>query len=330
MDGDPKSGPIEIMELENIHIPVALDRALELLGPALEKPSPVLVDGTLGMGGHAEAFLDAFPTLTLIGIDRDPEARVIATKRLKRFEDRVQIFGTTYDQISNTLKQAGVQGADAILLDIGVSSLQLDTVRRGFSYTHDAELDMRMDIETTPTAGQIIAEYPLAKLAGIFERYGEEKLAMRYARAIIKAREQEEIRTSGQLVDILQAATPAALKNVGHPAKRVFQALRIEVNQELAVLEETIPAAIESLNEGGRILVMSYQSLEDRIVKSAFKRAAESTAPMGLPIELEEHKPVLKLLMRQAERASDSEIERNPRSKPLRLRAAEKIRKVTA
>jgi 16S rRNA (cytosine1402-N4)-methyltransferase len=316
---------LETMALNDIHTPVLLERCIELLAPAIQKPGAVLVDGTLGMAGHAEAFLTRFPNLTLIGLDRDLDALAIAKERLAPFGDRARFVHTVYDGIVDAIASQGFSEVDGILFDLGVSSLQLDRVERGFSYSQDAPLDMRMDATSPLTAETILAEYREGDLRRIFEHYGEEKLAARYARAIIAARQIEPITRSGRLVDILQDATPGALKNAGHPAKRVFQALRIEVNQELSVLERTIPAALGSVAVGGRIVVMSYQSLEDRLVKRAFAQASASTAPAGLPVELPEHKPEFKLLVRGAELASDAEKALNPRATPVRLRAAERL-----
>lgn len=314
------------MNPRDIHIPVLLERCVELLTPALERPGAVLVDGTLGMGGHSEAFLTRFPELRLIGLDRDTDALRIAGERLAPFGDRVTLVHTVYDGIAEAVASAGVGKVDGILFDLGVSSLQLDLADRGFAYAQDAPLDMRMDQTAGTTAADIVATYGEGDLRRIFERYGEEKLAARYARAIIAARQELPILRSGQLVDILQAATPAALLNAGHPAKRVFQALRIEVNGELAVLERTMPAALGVLGVGGRIVVMSYQSLEDRLVKRVLADASRSTAPAGLPVELAEHAPRFRLLVKGAELADDDERARNPRATPVRLRAAERIK----
>src|SRR5918993_933269 len=216
--------------------------------------------------------------------------------------------------------------ADAILFDLGVSSLQLDVADRGFAYSQDAPLDMRMDQSAGTTAADVLATYGEGDLRRIFERYGEEKLAGRYARAIIAARAEAPIERSGRLVEILIAATPYAAQRTGHPAKRVFQALRIEVNRELSVLERAIPAALGVLPVGGRIVVLAYQSLEDRLVKRALAQASASTAPAGLPVELPEHAPKFRLLVKGAELASDEERAVNPRATPVRLRAAERIR----
>jgi len=314
------------MDPRDIHTPVMLERCIALLGPALEHEGAVFVDATLGMGGHSEAMLERFPQAHLIGLDRDTDALRIAGDRLARFGDRVTLVHTVYDGIADAVASTGRRRADAILFDLGVSSLQLDEADRGFAYAQDAPLDMRMDQTAGTTAADILASYGEGDLRRIFERYGEEKLAGRYARAIIDARNREPITRSGRLVDILQAATPAALKAAGHPAKRVFQALRVEVNAELAALERAIPAALGLLPVGGRIVVLSYQSLEDRLVKRELAAASASTAPAGLPVELPEHLPRMKLLVKGAELASAEERARNPRATPVRLRAAERLR----
>ncbi|KAA9135915.1 16S rRNA (cytosine(1402)-N(4))-methyltransferase RsmH [Microbacterium caowuchunii] len=314
------------MSLRDIHTPVMLDRCVELLAPALTAPGAVFVDGTLGMGGHSEAFLERFPDLHLIGLDRDTDALRIAGERLARFADRTTLVHTVYDGIARAVSEAGYDRVDGILFDLGVSSLQLDEADRGFAYAKDAPLDMRMDQSDGPTAANVLATYSEGELRRIFERYGEEKLSGRYARAIIAARADAPIERSARLVQILDAATPAALKNAGHPAKRVFQALRIEVNAELAALERAIPAALDLLRVGGRIVVLSYQSLEDRFVKRELARASASTSPAGLPVELPEHAPRFRLLVKGAQLASEEERARNPRAIPVRLRAAERIR----
>ena len=314
------------MTLNDIHTPVLLERCVDLLAPALEKPGAVLVDATLGMGGHSEAFLTRFPELTLVGLDRDTDALAIAGERLARFGNRVHLVHTVYDGIAEALEGLGIAAVDGILFDLGVSSLQLDRAERGFAYAQDAPLDMRMNQTEGMTAADVIASYTEQELRTIFHKYGDEKLSARYAKAIVTQREIEPILRSGQLVHILTVATPAALSHSGHPAKRVFQALRIEVNQELSVLEAAIPAALSSLAVGGRIVVMSYQSLEDRIVKGFLQTAVVSSAPLGLPVELEQHKPEFRLLVRGAELASDAEKLRNPRATPVRLRAAERIK----
>ncbi len=310
-----------------IHTPVMLERTIELLGPALGRDGAVLVDATLGMGGHAEAFLDRFPHLVLVGLDRDTDALAIAGERLSRFGDRVHLVHTVYDRFAESLEGLGIDRVAGILFDLGVSSLQLDRVERGFSYSKDAPLDMRMDATSPLTAERILADYSESDLRRIFWEYGEERLAQRYAKKIVELRESTPLVRSAQLVELITAATPVAIQRNGHPAKRVFQALRIEVNQELSVLARAIPEAIDCLEVDGRIVVLAYQSLEDRIVKRALVAASSSTAPAGLPIELLEHRPQLKLLVRGAELAGDEERAENPRATPVRLRAATRVRR---
>ena len=320
-------GPEGIMDIERIHTPVMLERTVELLDPAIGEPGAVLVDATLGMGGHTRALLERFPELTVIGLDRDPDALAIAGERLARFGTRIRLVHTVYDGILDAVEGEGFDEVQGVLFDLGVSSLQLDRAERGFAYAKDAPLDMRMDPSRGRTAAEVIAESDEAELRRIFFEYGEEKLAPRYARAIVRARAERPITRSSELVEILDDATPAAVKRAGHPAKRVFQALRIEVNEELSVLERAVPAALDVLAVGGRMVVLSYQSLEDRIVKRALQAASASTAPAGLPMELPEHRPQFRLLVRGAELASETEQAENPRAKPVRLRAAERVRR---
>jgi 16S rRNA (cytosine1402-N4)-methyltransferase len=312
------------MDDRQIHTPVLLERCIELLAPAFTEDA-VFVDATLGMGGHSEAILSRYPSLTLIGLDRDTEALTIAGERLSRFGDRVHLVHTVYDGIGDAVADLGFDSIQGVLFDLGVSSLQLDRVERGFSYSKDAPLDMRMDATSELTAERVIADYSEFELRRIFQEYGEEKLAGRYAKRIVAEREKSPITGSAQLVEIISAATPAAVQRSGHPAKRVFQALRIEVNQELTVLERAIPRSIDLLSVGGRIVTMAYQSLEDRIVKRILQARSSSTAPAGLPVELPEHAPELRLLLRGAELADDAEKAANPRATPVRLRAAERL-----
>ena len=311
-----------------IHTPVMLERTVELLAPALQREGAILVDGTLGMGGHAEAFLTRFPGIRLVGIDRDTDALAVARERLAPFGDRVRFAHAVNDQITSVLDGFGITRVSGILFDLGVSSLQLDRVERGFSYSKDAPLDMRMDTTSERTAALILATYSEFELRRIFYEYGDEKLAPRYASRIVQRREEQPLETSAQLVELIIAATPAAAQRAGHPAKRVFQALRIEVNQELSVIEKAVPDAIDALEVHGRMVVLSFQSLEDRIVKRVLQKRSTSTAPRGLPVELPEHKPELKLLVRGAEVASDEERAANPRATSVRLRAVERVRDV--
>jgi 16S rRNA (cytosine1402-N4)-methyltransferase len=326
--GIRNQGPVlDTMTDDQIHTPVLLERCIQLLAPALQAPGAVVVDATLGMGGHSAGILERLPEVTLVGIDRDPDALAIAGERLARFGDRVHLVHAVYDEIPDAVRSLGIDEVDGILFDLGVSSLQLDRVERGFSYSKDAPLDMRMDATSDLTAATVLAEYSEAELRRIFHDYGEERLAARYAKKIVESRAREPFVRSAQLVDVITKATPVAIQRQGHPAKRVFQALRIEVNQELAVLERAIPAAIDTLALGGRIVVESYQSLEDRIVKRELQARSSSSAPAGLPVELPEHRPELKLLIRGAELADDDEKAANPRATPVRLRAAERVRR---
>jgi 16S rRNA (cytosine1402-N4)-methyltransferase len=312
------------------HIPVLRERAIELLAPALTGATPLLVDGTLGLGGHTESFLESFPTLRVLGIDRDEEALEHSRARLAQHGDRVRFVNARCDELGRVLDEFFPgQEPDAFLFDLGVSSLHLDKPERGFSYSIDAPLDMRMDGTDERTAADILAEYDKRELADIFRRFGDEKLSDRYASAIIEARAIEPLLRTSQLVDVLQRATPYALKDKGHPAKRVFQALRIEVNRELESWAAALPEALDRLAIGGRIVVMSYQSGEDRITKQELRRRSHTTAPLGLPRELPEHRAEFTELTRGAETASPEEIAHNPRAASVRLRAAEKLRKVT-
>ena len=315
------------MDIGRIHTPVMLERTLALLAPAIEADDAVVVDATLGMGGHSLALLERFPSLTVIGLDRDPDALEIARERLARFGNRARFVHTVYDGIARAVRSEGFDEVQGVLFDLGVSSLQLDRAERGFAYSKDAPLDMRMDFTRGRTAADVIAESSEDELRRIFQDFGEEKLAARYARAIVRARADAPITRSAELVAIITAATPVAVQRQGHPAKRVFQALRIEVNEELSVLQRAMPAALDTIAVGGRIVVLAYQSLEDRIVKRVLQAAASSTAPAGLPMELPEHRPQFRLLVRGAELASESEQAENPRAKPVRLRAAERVRR---
>ena len=309
------------------HVPVMLDEVLDLLAPALSTEGAVHVDGTLGMGGHAQAVLEADPHVRLIGIDRDPQALRLAGERLAPFGERVTLVHAVNDEIGEVLDDLGIETVTSAFFDLGVSSLQLDETERGFAYAHDAPLDMRMDPTTGITAAEVLNTYDARDLARVLSEFGEERFARKIAGAIVREREVTPFDRSGRLVELLRATIPmASQRGGGHPAKRTFQALRIEVNAELAVLERALPAAMDALRVGGRIVVMSYQSLEDRLVKRVFADAAASTAPAGLPIELPEHAPRFRLVVKGAELATDEEKAQNPRATPVRLRAAERVR----
>ncbi len=311
----------------DLHQPVLLARCVELLAPALQRPGSVVVDATLGMGGHSEALLRACPNASLVGIDRDPAAVELAARRLTGFGARVRLVHAVYDRIGEVVDDLGLNGVDGVLFDLGVSSLQLDQDARGFSYARDTALDMRMDPTTGPTAADVLNGYPVDDLARVLRDYGEERFARRIAAAVVRERTRRPFDTSARLVELVRDSVPAATRRTGgNPAKRTFQALRIEVNGELAVLRTALPAAVSALLVGGRLVVMSYHSLEDRITKRVLVEAASGTAPPGLPVELPEHAPLLRLLTRGAETAAPDEIAANPRAASVRLRAARKVR----
>jgi 16S rRNA (cytosine1402-N4)-methyltransferase len=314
------------------HTPVLLERCLELLAPALSTPGryghdAIHVDATLGLGGHAEAVLERHERLVLVGLDRDPQALRLAGERLARYADRTHLVHAVYDELPEVLDDLGYGEIDGALFDLGVSSLQLDEPARGFAYAQDAPLDMRMDPTRGRTAEEVVNTYDAAALARILRVYGEEKFANRIASAIVRDRAKSRITSSAHLAELVRDAIPApARRTGGHPAKRTFQALRIEVNGELAVLERAIPAAVAALAVGGRIAVLSYHSLEDRLVKRVFTAGAATTAPPGLPVVPERYQPRLKLLTRGAELPDEEEIAVNRRAAPARLRGAERIR----
>ncbi|HZC89695.1 MAG TPA: 16S rRNA (cytosine(1402)-N(4))-methyltransferase RsmH [Mycobacterium sp.] len=316
------------------HVPVLLDRCVALLRPALTRRHPdgsgaVLIDATIGAGGHAERFLTELPGLRLIGIDRDPTALDIARARLARFADRLTLVQTRYDGIDTALAESGygsTESIDGILFDLGVSSMQLDRSERGFSYAHDAPLDMRMDPTSELTAAEIVNNYDEAALTDILRRYGEERFARRIASHIARRRARTPFTSTAELVEVVYQAVPApARRTGGHPAKRIFQALRIAVNAELDALAGVMPAALDAVAVGGRIVVLAYQSLEDRIVKRVFAEATTSSTPSDLPVELPGHAPQFTLLTRGAERAGDAEVAQNPRSAAVRLRAVQRV-----
>jgi 16S rRNA (cytosine1402-N4)-methyltransferase len=308
------------------HVPVLRDRVIALLAPALDAPGAVLVDATLGLGGHAEHALDSFPELRLVGLDRDPEALRLSRERLSPFAERVTLVHAVYDELPDVLAELGLSTVQGILFDLGVSSMQLDEAERGFAYSQDAPLDMRMDPTTGITAADVLNTYSGGDIARILRQYGEEKFAQRIANRIVAEREVEPFTTSSRLVDVVRQSIPApARRTGGNPAKRTFQALRIEVNGELDVLRRAIPAALSALAVGGRIVVMSYQSLEDRIVKKALAVGAHPDVPVGLPVVPASLQPWLRLVTRGAEQASEQEVAENPRAASVRVRAAERL-----
>ena len=309
-----------------MHISVALDRCIELLTPAINKSSsPVFVDATLGLGGHSFEMLNRFPNLTLIGIDRDTSAIAKASERLSEFGNRVNIAHSVFDQFENVVKSFGFQKIDAALFDLGVSSMQLDVAERGFSYSQDAPLDMRMDQTQGITAEEIVNTWSHGDIARILRVYGEEKFAPRIADFILREREIAPIKSTAALSALVKNAIPAAARRTGgNPSKRTFQALRIAVNNELEVIENALPQALDLLNVGGRLVVLSFQSLEDRIVKEAFAQVTQSTSPRDLPIELPGHEAKFKLIAK-GEAASDLEISENSRAQSVRIRAVERV-----
>ena len=309
------------------HVPVLLDRCVALLAPALSGSEAVVVDCTLGMGGHAEALLQAAPQVRLVGLDRDPEALRRSGERLAAYASRIHLVHAIYDELPDVLEDLGLGCVSGVLFDLGVSSLQLDETGRGFSYAQDAPLDMRMDPTRGLTAAEIVNGYDGKAIAKVLKEYGEERFASRIADAIVRERAREPFTGTARLAELVRDAIPAATRRTGgHPAKRTFQALRIEVNDELGVLRRAIPAALDSLCVGGRLVVLSYQSLEDKIVKSALVARSTSTVPVDLPFIPEGAGPEFTLLVQGAQKASAEEVERNPRAASVRLRAAEKVR----
>jgi 16S rRNA (cytosine1402-N4)-methyltransferase len=303
------------------------DRVITLLAPALQAPGAVMVDATLGLGGHAEHALTQFPELRLIGLDRDHAALDLSRERLSGFGERVTFVHAVYDELPEVLQSLGIPSVQGILFDLGVSSMQLDEADRGFAYSVDAPLDMRMDQATGITAADVLNTYDAKSLARILRVYGEEKFATRIAARIVRERDAEPFENSGRLVTLVRESIPApARRTGGNPAKRTFQALRIEVNGELEVLRRAIPAALEALAVGGRIVVMSYQSLEDRIVKHALVEGSTVSAPHGLPVIPDSMQPWLRILTRGAEKPTQEELDENPRSASARVRAAERLR----
>ncbi len=309
------------------HVPVLLERIVDLLAPVLDHADTVLVDATLGRAGHTRAVLQTCPGAHVIGLDRDPAALLEARASLGDLAARVTFVHTGYDRMQETLAEHGHPRVDAVLFDLGVSSMQLDERDRGFSYAHDAPLDMRMDPTVGRTAADVLAGADERELSRILRQYGEERFARRIAAAVVRRRETAPLTTSAQLVELIRGAVPAAARRTGgHPAKRTFQALRIEVNDELSALRRALPQAVSAIALGGRVVALSYHSLEDRMVKRELARHTQTDAPAGLPVVPEHLLPELRALTRGAERAGEHEITANPRARSVRLRAAERIR----
>src|SRR3954452_17570795 len=308
------------------HVPVLLDRVVALLSPCLQDEGSVMVDATLGLGGHTEAVLTRCELARVVGIDRDPDALELARQRLAGFGDRFTGVHAVYDELPEVLDELGLDAVDAVLFDLGVSSMQLDVRERGFAYAEDAPLDMRMDGTAGPTAADVLNTYSANELARVLREYGEERFAGRIAAAVVRQREQAPFTTSARLVELLYAEIPApARRTGGHPAKRTFQALRMEVNEELAVLRRALPAAIDAIAVGGRVVVEAYHSLEDRLVKRTFADAVRTDVPEDLPFVPAGHEPPFRLLTRGAEQADAAEVDHNPRAASVRLRALERL-----
>jgi 16S rRNA (cytosine1402-N4)-methyltransferase len=309
------------------HISVMRDTCIDLLTPAINKSeTPVVIDATLGLGGHSEALLESNPNLVLIGIDRDLDAILKAKNRLAKFENRAKVSHAIFDEITDVVNSFGFEKVDGILFDLGVSSMQLDQSDRGFSYSQDAPLDMRMDRSTGITASEIVNTYAPGELVRILRTYGEEKFATRIVENIVKERAKAPLNSTAQLATLVKESIPAATRRTGgNPAKRTFQALRIETNDELGAVSRAIPQALELLKVGGRLVVMSFQSLEDRIVKEIFSQATTSGTPRDLPIDLPEFAAKFALVVRGSVLPSEAEIAANSRAQSVRLRAIERL-----
>ena len=306
------------------HVSVLLDECLD--GLAI-KPDGIYVDGTLGGAGHSSQIVKRLTTGRLIGIDRDPVALCAAGERLAPFADRVTLVHSNFCQLAQVLKDLDISGVDGILLDLGVSSPQLDDGSRGFSYMVDAPLDMRMNGEDVMSAYDVVNTWSQEELKRILYDYGEERYAPQIAGAICRRREQKPIETTLELVDVIRSTMPAAaLREKQHPAKRSFQAIRIAVNDELGSVEKVMKDAVPCLNPGGRLAVITFHSLEDRIVKNAMANAAKGcTCPPNFPVCVCGKKPQVKVLTRKPIVSGEEELERNPRARSAKLRVCEKI-----
>lgn len=319
-----------MQDITAIHAPVLLQDCVDLVTPALQHKDAIVVDCTLGLAGHATVFLKAAPFATLIGIDRDSEALSLATERMRNegLGNRFIPAHAAFDEIDSVLSAHNIDKIDAAFMDLGLSSLQIDEADRGFSYSHDTALDMRMDTTQSTTAATILATYDARELTKIFREYGEERFASLIARRIVETREDKPLLTSGQLVRLVDDAIPKAHRAAGNPAKRVFQALRIEVNGELDKLQRTLPKIALHLREHGRLVVESYHSLEDTTVKRFMNKGLTVDVPANMPVIPEDAQPFFKSLTRGAMKASKEEIEHNTRSSSVRLRAVELCRPI--
>ncbi|KFI45609.1 16S rRNA (cytosine1402-N4)-methyltransferase [Bifidobacterium bohemicum] len=317
-------------DFTTIHKPVLLDECVALVAPALDAPNSVVVDCTLGLAGHATAFLKAAPNAHLIGIDRDSEALAMASERIQQagLSSRFTPAHAAFDGFDEVLERNGIEQIDVAFMDLGLSSLQIDEVDRGFSYSHDAPLDMRMDVSQELDAAMVLSQYGEDDLVRIFREYGQERFARPIARAIVRRRVVEPITTSGQLDRLVDQVVPKSHRGKGNPAKRIFQALRIEVNGELDKLAATLPQIVNRLKPGGRLVVESYHSLEDRTVKTFMAQGLKVDAPADLPVVPKDAEPFLKDLTHGAVKADEAEITHNPRSASVRLRAVELVRPV--
>lgn len=303
------------------------DRCVDLLSSSiLAHENPVVVDGTLGLGGHSEALLERFSNLTVIGIDRDQAALTKARIRLAPFGERFKSSHAIFDQFTEVIESFGFSQVNGVLFDLGVSSMQLDEGNRGFSYSHEAPLDMRMDQSRGITAAEIVNTYQPGELVRILRVYGEEKFATRIVENIVKARAIAPLNSTTELAALVKESIPAATRRTGgNPSKRTFQALRIAVNDELGAIERAIPQALDRIVTGGRVVVMSFQSLEDRIIKEYFAEASTSKSPRALPVELPEYAAKFKLVFNSSEKPTEAEVAENSRAASVRLRAIERV-----
>ena len=309
---------------EFYHVSVLLEECIEALNI---RPDGVYVDGTLGGAGHSSQIVRCLETGRLIGIDRDPIALKAAGERLEPFRDNVTLVHSNFCEIKTVLQELNIPGVDGILLDLGVSSPQLDDKSRGFSYMNDAPLDMRMNNEDPLTAYDVVNTWPQEELKRILFDYGEERYAPRIAEAICRVRAEKPIETTLQLVDVIRGAMPAqALREAQHPAKRSFQAIRIAVNDELGSVEKVMRDAVACLNPGGRLAVITFHSLEDRIVKTAMVNASKGcTCPPSFPVCVCGKKPKVKLISKKPIVSTQEELDRNPRARSAKLRVCEKL-----